>query len=109
MSKVERLRFFDPDAPSDDAIDDLLNRLAGDDSKAQAGCRVLRNSETGAVAAVFPSVPFFPVGSTEQRELEKKWESRALEMTRSQQPMPTLADKPSEVIHRYHPELTRGD
>lgn len=110
MTRVKKLRFFDPDAPSEDAIDGLLNRLSGDDSKTQTGCRVLRNPETGKMAAVFPSVPFYPQGSAEQRKLESDWEARALEMTRNQQPMPALADKQSEIIPKYHEITTRrGD
>ncbi len=110
MTQVKKLRFFDPDTPSEDAIDGLLNRLTGDDSKTQAGCRILRNPETGQMAAVFPSVPFYPVGSPEQRKLENDWEKRALAMHESQQPLPTLADKPSEIIPKYHEITTqRGD
>ena len=108
MSRVERLIFFDPDAPCEDAIDGLLSRLGGDDSRWQPGCKIHRNSETGAIA-VFPSVPFFPVGSTEQRKLESDWQVRALEMHSQQQPVPLPPDKPTEITHRYHPELTRGD
>ena len=106
----DKLRFFDPDAPADDPIDTLLTRLSGDDSKAQVGCKILRNAETGKMAAVFPSTPFFPVGSPEQRKLESDWELRALAMTRDQQPMPALADKPVQIIPKYH-EITirRGD
>ena len=107
MTQVEKLIFFDDDAPSDDPIDALLNRLGGDDSKAQAGCRILRNAETGAVAAVFPSVPFYPIGSAEQRKLESDWELRALEMTRNQQSLPALSEKPAEVWGGV--KIERGD
>ena len=103
----DKLRFFDPDAPSEDAIDGLLDRLTGDDSKAQAGCRILRNLETGRVAAVFPSVPFYPVGSPEQRKLESEWEARSLEMHSRQESLPALADKPTEIIPKYHEVTTR--
>ena len=103
----DKLRFFDPDAPSEDAIDGLLDRLSGDDSKTQAGCRIHRNAETGAVA-VFPSVPFFPQGSTEQRKLETEWQSRAVAMHENQTPFPTLAEKPQENILAKI-ALQRGD
>ena len=107
---MDKLRFFDDDAPTADPIDGLLTRLSGDDSKAQPGCRILRNAETGAMAAVFPSVPFFPVGSPEQRKLESDFEARALQMTRNQQPMPALEAKPSEIVPKYHEITTRrGD
>lgn len=106
MSKVERLLFFDPDSPSEDAIDGLLNRLSGDDSKWQPGCRIIRNAETGAIA-VFPSVPFYPVPSPEQRKLESEWEARSLEMHSRQESLPALADKPTEIIPKYHEVTTR--
>ncbi len=101
-----KLKFFDPDCPSDDPIDGLLDRLTGDDSKTQPGCRIHRNAETGAVA-VFPSVPFYPQGSHEQRELEKSWEARAILMHSEQVPI-TVADKPLEnVLAKV--ALERGD
>lgn len=107
---VDKLRFFDPDAPSEDAIDGLLGRLTGDDAKTQVGCRILRNAETGKMAAVFPSVPFYPIGSPEQRKLEAGWESRAVEMHKNQESLPALADKPVQVIPKYHEvEIRRGD
>ena len=110
MTQVKKLVFLDSDAPCDDPIDALLNRLSGDDSKTQVGCRIHRNHETGAIA-VFPSVPFYPVGSPEQRKLESEWEKRALAMHENQQPLPTLADKPSDgsTTGKYFSELRRGD
>ena len=105
----DKLRFFDPDCPSDDPIDGLLDRLSGDDSRFLPGCRIHRNLETGAIA-VFPSVPFYPQGSPEQRKLESEWEKRSLVMHENQQPLPTLADKPTEIVPKYHEITTRrGD
>ena len=107
MTKVDKLRFFDPDAPSEDAIDGLLDRLSGDDSKTKTGSRIHRNSENGAIA-VFPSVPFFPQGSPEQRKLESDWEKKAVEMHANQKPIPPLAAKPIENILAKI-ALQRGD
>ena len=109
MSRVERLIFFDPDAPSEDAIDGLLTRLSGDDSKWQPGCRMVRNPENGNIA-VFPSVPFYPIGSAEQNKLESAWEVRSLAMHAAQEPAPVPPDKPTEVVLKYtEVETTRGD
>ncbi len=95
MTEVDKLRFFDNDAPAGDAIDGLLNRLTGDDSKTQTGCRVLRNC--GRVAAVFPSVPFYPERSPEKCKLDQDWEKKSLLMHSQQEPLPTPPDKPSEI------------
>lgn len=109
MSKVERLIFFDPDSPSDDPIDGLLNRLGEKDIKTKPGCKIHRNLENGNIA-VFPSVPFYPSNSHEQRKLESEWERRSIQMHDQQKSLPPLADKPSEIIPKYHEITTRrGD
>ena len=101
MTKVERLVFLDPDAPCDDPIDALLNRLDTDDaSDSDLICLIHRNSENGNIA-IFPQTA----------KSESEWEKRALAMTAAQQPLPRLADKPADgsTTGRYFSELKRGD
>ena len=61
--------------------------------------------------AIFPSVPFHPVGSPEQRKLEDAWGVRSLETHSRQESLPTLADKPADdsTTGLYFQELRRGD
>lgn len=97
MSKVERLKFFDPDCPFEDAIDALLNRLDIDDaSDADLVCRIYRNSENGNIA-ILP----------ETAKSESEWEKRALLM-HSQQVGTKVEPKPQENL-LAKVALERGD
>ena len=85
MTQVKKLVFLDPDAPCEDAIDALLNRLDTDDaSDSDLVCRIHRNSENGNIA-ILP----------ETAKSESEWESRALLM-HSQQVGITVEPKPLE-------------
>lgn len=69
----------------------------------KAGWHRVRNEAGGW--AYFPSVPRFPSGSPEQRQLEDDWEQRALAMHAAQEPV-TLAPKPLENTMT---RIRRGD
>lgn len=99
MTQIKKMVFLDPDAPCEDVIDSLLNRLdTNDASDSDLVFRVHRNVENGNFA-IFPTTA----------KNESDWQERALAMHSQQVPI-TVADKPSEIVPKYHEvETQRGD
>ena len=105
-----------PDAEDlDDFDDDGLDGLiaVGRERKSPFQFHYIKGGPNdGKLGMVTPKTRYYPGDSEEVKakraSAESKWEKSALAMHQNQQPLPTLADKPTEIVLKYA-ELTRGD
>lgn len=102
----------DQDDFDDDGLDGLI--WTGQQKKSPWHFHYIKGGpKDGKLGMVMPKTKHFTGNSPEVRAkrqaAEDSWEKSALLMHDAQQPLPPPADKPTEVTHRYHPELKRGD
>lgn len=103
----------DQDDFDDDGLDDLIWR--GQQKKSPWHFHYIKGGPNdGKLGMVTPKTQYYPGSIPEvnakRKEAEDSWEKSALLMHQNQQPLPALADKPSEIILKYTDVTTRrGD